>query len=158
MKISPRLLLAVSLASALLALFSGCSYSSRWRTTALHDKHIHSGRSAVVVLTYAEIKPGQRRAFFDKVLSVLDALPDQSGLLGFGYRFEILGNEAWTVSAWDSHGARDRFTASKAHAQAVRGAREVAGEMRFATVELPTSELPLSWSRVITLLKNTPPY
>lgn len=157
----PPLSLLFSAAALLItaaALLGGCAYTAPYRHAAqakvspLPPDHL-----AVVILTATEIRPGQRGAFFQDTRRVLASLADQEGLLGHSFRFEILGNEAWTLTAWRDEAARDAFVRSPAHLAAMRRSRETAQNLRFATLRLPVSELPPPWSDVLPLMAETPP-
>jgi heme-degrading monooxygenase HmoA len=153
----PRLILAAALFS-LTALLSGCAYTAPYRRASLAKSGaLPPDHLAVVTLTATEIKPGQRGPFFQDTRRVLDALPDQEGLLGHAFRFELFGDEAWTITAWRDEAARDAFVRSPEHLAAMRRSRQTAQNLRFVTLRLPISELPPRWRDVLPLLAATPP-
>jgi hypothetical protein len=148
-----RRLILLVLAMPPVSLLASCSYTAPFRLV----EPVPAGlKTAVVTLGAVESRAGQRRAFFDDTKRVLADLPNQSGLLGYSFRFELLGRKAWTMTAWKDAASRDRFAASPVHQSAVRNSRVTAQNMRFVSVEVPVSELPMSWSAALRLLETAP--
>lgn len=99
-------------------------------------------------------EPGRRGDFFRDTVAVLDVLPYQEGLLGYAFRFELFGNKAWTVTAWQDQASQDAFVRTPAHRAAVQRSSETAQNIRFVTVERPLSSLPLKWKEIFDLIEN----
>lgn len=139
----------------LLAFVPSCAYTAPYR-------HVETAsdptKTAVVTLSEVESRPGQRSAFFADTKRVLADLPNQSGLLGYSYRFQIIGRRAWTMTAWKDEDSRDRFAASPIHRAAVKNSRFTAQNMRFVSVEVPVSKLPMQWTEALRLLETEPAY
>jgi hypothetical protein len=138
----------------LLSLLNCCSYTAPFRRVEAPVK----GSTVLVTLSAVEHKPGQRGAFFSDTKNVLADLPNQSGLIGYSFRFQILGKKAWTMTAWKNEESRDRFAASPTHLKAVRNSRVTARNMRFVTVSVPEASLPMKWSEALRHLENAPGY
>lgn len=139
----------------LFATASSCAYTAPYRRVeAIPDQT----KTAVVTLSAVESRPGQRRTFFADTKRVLADLPKQSGLLGYSYRFQIIGRRAWTMTAWKDEASRDRFAASPIHRAAVKNSRFTAQNMRFVSVEVPVSKLPMQWSEALRLLETAAAY
>jgi hypothetical protein len=136
----------------LLSLFSSCSYSAPFRRL----EAVPPDALVVVTLTEATHKAGQKGAFFSDTQAVLATLPQQAGLIGYSYRFEIVGKRAWTMTAWKDLAARDRFASSPTHMAAVRNSRNTCDATRFVTLELPARSVPLRWGEVVKLLSAAP--
>jgi hypothetical protein len=71
----------------LLSLLNSCSYTAPFRRVETPVK----GSIVLVTLTAVEHKPGQRAEFFTDTKNVLADLPNQTGLIGYSFRFQILG-------------------------------------------------------------------
>ena len=139
------------LAVFLLSPITSCTYTSPYRRMGTADT-----KSAIVTLSAVEHKPGQRRAFFDDTRKVIADLPNQSGLLGYSFRFQLIGKKAWTMTAWKDEASRDSFAASPVHRGAVKNSRVTARNMRFISVEVPVNELPMKWPEALRLLDTAP--
>lgn len=111
-------------------------------------------RMVVVSLTHAVVDPDRRRAFDAYTQKLAASMESQPGLVGFSLRKELFGNEAWTMSAWESEEALIAFSASPAHREAVDASREALVRARFCRLTVQARELPLSWSRVLEILDS----
>jgi hypothetical protein len=143
------------LTMALLSFLPSCAYTAPFRRVEALPEGL---QMAVVTLSAVESRSGQRKAFFDDTRRVLADLPNQSGLLGYSFRFQIIGRKAWTMTVWKDVASRDRFAASPIHRAAVKNSRSTAQNMRFITVEVPVSELPMKWRDALRLLDTAPAY
>ena len=140
---------------SLLSLISACTYTAPFR----HVETIGGlTNTAVVTLSAVEWKAGQRSAFFADTKRVLADLPNHAGLLGYSFRFQLLGPKAWTMTVWRDKVARDHFATSPIHAAAVRNSRLTARNMRFMSVEVAVKSLPMKWSEALRLLEGAPAY
>lgn len=112
--------------------------------------------SALVALslTHARIHPDQRGAFERATLALFRQLSVADGLLMYSIRRELLGDQAWTMTAWTTDAHRARFLASEMHANALLSARESIRSMRSLRHAVPVSDLPLRWGKVLRLLAN----
>jgi heme-degrading monooxygenase HmoA len=105
-----------------------------------------------------ESRKGQRKPFFADTQKVIADMPNQPGLVGYSFRFQIFGRRAWTMTAWRDEAARNRFAKSPSHLAAVRNSSITAQNMRFVSVTVPASTLPMRWDEALRLLENAPPY
>jgi heme-degrading monooxygenase HmoA len=151
-------ILGITFMLTMMPLLNGCAYTAPYRTTALAGSgELPPGHPALVALTATEHQPGQRRAFFRDTRRVLDELPEQEGLLGYSFRFEVFGNQAWTLTAWRDEAAMTAFVRSPAHRIAVQQSGDTAQNIRFVRLERPLESLPLPWKDLLPLLENTEP-
>ncbi len=139
-------------------LFTGCSYTAPWRKTALGHELAASNEKAIVVVTYAKRHKSQRGPFFDNVKQVLADLPNQEGLLGHTFRFQLLGDEAWTITAWRDAAAVRKFSRSSLHAAAVKDSATLAADMKFYTTEREARNLPMPWKEAVTEVSQVTNY
>jgi hypothetical protein len=80
---------------ALLSLFTSCSYTAPYRRMEVSKSgRIPAGQRVIVTLTEVRHQPGKRKAFFGDTIKVLDDLPSHEGLLGYSFRFQLLGDKA----------------------------------------------------------------
>jgi hypothetical protein len=138
----------------LLSFLSSCSYSAPFRRV----ESVSQNANVIVTLIAVEYQKGQRKPFFADTKRVLADLPNQAGLVGYSFRFQLLGNKAWTMTAWKDEASRDQFSKSPIHLAAVRNSRKTAQNMRFITVTVPASSLPMSWDKALALLETATPY
>ena len=133
---------------------SHCSYTAPFRRV----ESISQDASVILTLSAVEHQKGQRKPFFTDTKRVLADLPNHAGLLGYSYRFQLFGNKAWTMTAWKDEASRDQFSQSPVHLSAVRNSPTTAQNMRFMSVTVSASSLPMSWDEAIRLLNTAPAY
>jgi hypothetical protein len=138
----------------LLSFLSSCSYTAPFRRV----ESVSPSANVIVTLSVVEHQKGQRKPFFTDTKRVLADLPNQVGLVGYSFRFQLVGNKAWTMTAWKDEASRDQFSKSPIHLAAVRNSRKTAQNMRFISVTLPASSLPMSWDEATRLLDKAPDY
>lgn len=134
-----------------------CSVARPFRATELLEQ-TPKDRQVLVVLTYAELDPKTREPFDDYV-RLLDQELDQKstpGLLGYALRKEVLGDRAWTMTAWQDEASMQRFLRGDTHVDAVADASEAVTCMKFQKLSLPAQEVPLSWDRAEALFAAIP--
>ena len=132
---------------------TGCAFSVPFKKTTLaREGGLAPDRPVLLALSATEHRPGMRGEFFKDTRAVLATMADQPGLLGHAVRFEIFGNKAWTMTAWKDEASLTAFVRSPAHREAVRRSGETAQNIRFASVEVPLAELPMSWVEARRLL------
>ena len=143
--------------SNLADILHNCAYTARYRPTALATNgSLPSDHLAIVTISATEHRQGQRRAFFEDTRKVLADLPSQPGLLGHAFRFELIGNKAWTITAWRDMASQDAFVRSPAHRTAVRRSAQTSQNTRFVTLSRPLSSLPPRWPEILALLSTAP--
>ncbi|MGV6809365.1 MAG: DUF3291 domain-containing protein [bacterium] len=120
------------------------------------NKHDIQASSKVVIvgITYARIHHDKslRRLFFDHVKRVNASLTKQQGFIGSGLRFQPWGNEAWTVSVWESTHDMQQFVYSEPHLSAMKEASKTMVVAKTTHIELDTKDLPLKWREVLNQL------
>jgi hypothetical protein len=146
--------LSITILMGLITFLSSCSYTAPFRRV----ESVPAGAKVIVTLSAVEHKKGQRKPFFADTQRVIADLPNQSGLVGYSFRFQIFGNKAWTMTAWKDEASRDRFAQSPIHLAAVRNSPTTAQNMRFVSVTVPASSLPMRWDEALRLLEDAPPY
>lgn len=145
---------SIAITMGLFLFLSGCSYTAPFRRV----EAVSPGATVIVTLSAVEHRKGQRKPFFADTKRVLADLPNQAGLVGYSFRFQFLGNKAWTMTAWKDEASRDQFGRSPVHLAAVRRSRTTAQNMRFISVSVPAGSLPLSWDEALRLLDKVPAY
>jgi hypothetical protein len=147
-------LIGILLLMGLISFLSGCSYTAPFRRV----EQVATEANVIVTLSAVEHRKGQRKAFFTDTKRVLADLPRQPGLVGYSFRFQLLGNKAWTMTAWKDEASRDLFSKSTIHRTAVRNSAQTAQNMRFISVTVPASSLPMSWDEALRHLEKAPAY
>jgi heme-degrading monooxygenase HmoA len=148
------LILTLAAGMSLLSLFSSCSYTAPFRRV----EAVGDDAEVLVTLSQVESKPGQRGAFFEDTKRVLAILPRQSGLVGYSFRFQLIGRRAWTMTAWKDEASQREFVRSPEHRDAVKNSGTTSQNMRFTSITMPASKLPLKWSDALKLLEQAPAY
>lgn len=116
-----------------------------------------SNRTVILAITHAELIGIHRGAFDRGADQVLAMLPAQPGLVGYSVRSRLLGHEVWTATLWMDEAAMDAFVRSPEHLAAVRQGSVALKSVQYHRVEIPVSELPLTWTRVLQELAKAPP-
>lgn len=106
----------------------------------------------VVSLTHAHIYTDKRRAFESATLALFRQMGGAEGLLMYSIRRELLGDQAWTMTAWRTDESRDRFIASEMHSRALLSARDSISSMRSRRIVLTVHDLPLRWTTALRFL------
>lgn len=148
-----RLLGALTLATAALAALTGCTIATPYRAGSESAPPSPDARR-VVVITHAVLDRQARAEFDRQTRRVAESLRGQPGLIGYSLRRELLGDEVWTMTEWRDEAARARFVASPIHREAMAGGASALRSVRFARIELPAAQLPLTWSRALELLEQ----
>lgn len=155
-------MLAIGLCS--LAVLTGCSslaVSAPFAWPGLdagqHRLKFSQQERVLVAVTHAELGLGHRLAFFSASRGVLDGLDGQRGLVGYSVRSRIFAQEVWTVTIWSDEASLQAFVRSPAHMQAMRAGQPALRTMQYHRFELPVSELPLGWDRVLKELAHAAP-
>lgn len=113
-----------------------------------------SGPTRVVALTYAVLDADKRAPFDRASAEVIRSLAGQPGIVGYKLRREILGDAVWTMTVWESEAARAAFVGSPVHRAAIQTGSAAVRQGRFAHVEVPAAEAPLSWKRALAVLES----
>ncbi len=134
------------------AFLTGCAISTPQRLAPTEPGDSPDMR-VYVSITQARVRP-EHRAEFGELTRRVAALLEQGppGLVSHSIRRELLGSQAWTLTAWRSPEARDLFAALPAHVEAMAAGRRLFSELRVKRLELRRDELPLSWARALALL------
>lgn len=114
-----------------------------------------AGRDTVVLaITHAQLISTERAAFDRGADRVVEMLPAQPGIVGYSVRSRLLGHEVWTATVWRDDASIDAFVRSPEHLTAVRQGSSAIANVEYHRVQIPFSELPLDWSRVLAELER----
>ncbi len=113
-----------------------------------------TNENLVVSVTMTQYKSDwtSRKLFWRHVERVEKSLSERQGLVGYSMRRQILGNRAWTMTIWKDESSLLAFVRSPAHLEAMQQALPTLENASFARVELPASDIPLSWEKAEQLL------
>lgn len=126
-------------------------------STPLRDKRLEGRKSLVVVaVTNAILKPGREKGLFFKYSKeILEKLPNHKGYLGGSIRREVFGNEAWTLTVWESEAALQNFVMSGEHLNAMYMAEKALLKMRQIHFVEGVSE-KIDWSLALKKIDPIP--
>ena len=148
----PALLLA-------LPLLGGCAVSTGFKGPG-YDRSAGvtaPGEGPVVVaLTRATLHPGGtgRSRFRAGTADILDALPDQPGVVGWSVRRTLEGSTAWTMTVWQDEASLKAFLRSPAHRSAVTASLDAVSTAVFARIPVERNRIPLSWEEALAILER----
>jgi hypothetical protein len=107
-----------------------------------------------VSITHATLYPDKRDVFDQQTMVVYREMDKQSGLVAYGIRRELFGNQVWTVSVWRDHESRMKFFMSDVHQRAIYMSQDAIETVRYKRIDVQRRELPLTWDRVEQILKQ----
>jgi heme-degrading monooxygenase HmoA len=139
----------------LAALLGGCSIATPWRAGSGGEPGGAEGaETAVIVVTEARLggSLADRDAFWQGVRAVERDLPKRPGLIGYALRRELLGDRAWTMSAWESEGHLAGFVYASVHRRAMADGDPALVAMRSARLDRPREQGPPSWAEALDAL------
>lgn len=140
------------LLAGLAAVLGGCQVATPWRQTA---EPTPATSELIVVVTAAALDGADREAsarFWDGVWRVERSLGRQPGLVGYSLRRELLGDRAWTLTAWESEQALTLFMLSAEHGEAMRTGRGALRQVRTLRYTLPRDAAPPRWDDALARL------
>lgn len=108
--------------------------------------------NAKLVVTHAFIQEGKSGPFYSRSEEVVESLKNQPGLLAYSVRRQLFGNEAWTLTLWDSENSKSAFIRSSAHQLAMAEASSVLSCARFLRVDWSGEVKNLDWDNVLDRL------
>ena len=138
---------------------SGCKLGTPFRGPAFEKSSSAaavSDQTVVVGLTHIVVGKDRNKAkaFWQQVMKVNAAMEVQPGYLGGAIRRQLLGKQGWTMSVWQDQASLDAFVDSALHQEAMRIGMPGLARSRFARVQIPLSEMPLSWARAEEILRK----
>lgn len=113
-------------------------------------------KTMLVAVTNAVLNPGRDRALFYRYSNeILEKLPQAPGNLGGSIRREILGEEAWTLTLWESEEALKKFVLSRDHLDSMYLAESAIKEMRQTTFAVRPDEA-VTWELALSRIQAVP--
>ena len=106
-------------------------------------------QNAKLVVTHAFIQDGKSGPFYSRSEEVVKSLKGQPGLLAYSVRRQLFGNQAWTLTVWDSERSKSAFIRSSAHQSAMAEASIVLSCARFLRVDWSGEIKNLDWDEVL---------
>lgn len=106
----------------------------------------------VLVLTSISVDAKNPGEFDRQTRNVIDSMASQRGLLGYSARRELFGNEAWTMSVWESDGERANFVRSAVHQDTIAKSASSIVNVQLKRLTLTRKEIPANWASAIELL------
>ena len=85
-------------------------------------------------------------AFLRATMAIRSQLSASVGLIGYTLDAHLWHKTFWTLSAWDSRAALDRFSSSSPHRALVEGIRPHMLPTTFVFWTVRGTEIPVSWS------------
>lgn len=146
----------------MIALMFACAISRPFEGPGFSDGALTSDHAGpfLVAGTYARPYGDQTDAFDDHVAAIqesLDAMDEESGLIGYSLRGEIGGRDRWTLTVWTSEEAMMDFVVSDVHLAAMSAADVLLEDASFAHWEEPdATALPPEWDLVLDQLDAAP--
>ena len=109
-------------------------------------------KNGKLVVTHAFIQEGKSGPFYSRSEEVVKSLQGQPGLLAYSVRRQLFGNQAWTLTLWESENSKSAFIRSSAHQLAMAEASSVLSCARFLRVDWSGEVKNLDWDDVLDRL------
>lgn len=87
-------------------------------------------------------------AFLRWTLRIRGQLAQAPGLVGYSLDAHLLRKRFWTVSAWTSRAAIEKFVSREPHATAMAAIRPHMDDSAFVFWTATSDDLPISWADV----------
>ncbi len=84
-------------------------------------------------------------AFLRATLGIRKQLASADGLMGYTLDAQLWQKTFWTLSAWESQEALDRFSGAQPHSASVQNIRPHMQKSTFACWTVPGTDLPVAW-------------
>ncbi len=112
--------------------------------------------AAIVVM--ASVLPLRRHRsiphFLAATMAIRRQLRNSDGLLGYALDADLVHGVFWTVSAWQTQEALDRFAESDPHRRLIMSIRPLMPPTTFTFWRQPGRETPVKWDSARTKLSN----
>ena len=111
---------------------------------------------ALIAITEATLSEdsAERKVFWKNVERVEASLDGHPGFLGMSKRIEVLGDKAWTMTAWEDQESLRAFVSSQVHRRAINESSDGLSDSRFVRFEVPRSAVPVSWDKALAKLDS----
>ena len=147
----------VAIAPVLLGV-GGCRVGYPFRgpgyDAARGEVHPGAGRQVLVVVTRGDIESGSGKEFANELRAVMDSMNEQSGLVGYSVRKELIGSRVWTKSVWVDPGSMERFVQSSAHRKAMASGAVRKESFIAAAALVDASLIPPDWAEAERMLED----
>ena len=129
---------------------SGPGYDSEKGVTVIGNDKLTIGLTYVYIGDDRELN----KSFWTnvkKVTSYLETSP--TGFIAYSIRKEIVGNQAWTMTVWESEESLNAFVRSDVHQKAITESRDALQKVGFVRFEIDKEEIPISWNKAETIME-----
>jgi len=116
---------------------------------------VDPGRQYVTMASRLPLK--RRRSipgFLRDTLAIRRQLARADGLVGYALDAEVARKTFWTFSVWQDRASLDAFAAADPHQAIIRRLRPLMGQTRFEFLQVPGSDLPLTWDQMKAPVRN----
>jgi hypothetical protein len=116
-----------------------------------------SAESADVVVMASRLPLRRHRSiprFLTATMAIRRQLRNSDGLLSYALDADLVRGVFWTVSAWQTQSALDRFAGSDPHRRLILSIRPLMAPTTFAFWRHPGREIPINWDLVRTKLAD----
>ena len=142
-----RPLLVVTLV-AFVSVAGGCAFSRGFAGPGWVDgKIVTDQQNLVVAMTNAKLHRGKRQLFDDRTRALIKKMDEYPGYVGGTFRFQVLGDEVWTMTIWNDRASLQKFVDDRRHVEAMYVGSSGVRLMRTLVQDVPVKELPWSWDR-----------
>src|SRR5215469_2944119 len=86
--------------------------------------------------------------FLRDTLAIRGQLARADGLVGYALDAQLGRKTFWTFSVWQDQASLDAFAAADPHLAIIRRLRPLMGQTRFEFLQVPGSDLPLTWEQM----------
>lgn len=138
-----------------LFLLSGCVISTPFNGPGYESGQVQTEQPQVVVaLTQATLGEDERAndLFWEYVGKVESSLPEQAGFIGYSKRKSLFGEDAWTMTVWETEQDLKMFVYSGVHMEAMQTAAYGLANVKTTNFVVNTKDIPLEWDIALSKL------
>jgi heme-degrading monooxygenase HmoA len=128
---------------------ASCAISTPYRV----KKESPPDAQVVVSFTRVALDQKKRSVFDSYVKEIASTLDQQTGLLGYSLRREVFGNQAWTVTVWESDEALMRFVNSQLHTEAMEKSEPSVVGTDFVRKRMKSGDIPVPWTEIVEMFQ-----
>lgn len=139
--------------ASLFSLLTACAVPFPFmQSSVLKDYSKNENVIVSITEAYLNADSNKNKIFRQNTIAVVSNLKNEEGYLGHAVRIGLLGDRAWTMTVWKDEASLKKFIYGKTHKMAMSQGTVALKSARFATVMLKRQEIPISWSKALTIL------
>ena len=131
--------------------FKGPKYDEETETMKADPNKI-----VILALTNAKLNDNGDDEFMERSQEIHDLIEENEGYMGGSVRFEIFGDQVWTMTVWEDEKSLEKFVDGRRHLDAMYMTNRAMDEFRTMHIQVFARDLPYNWSKAERVLEEKP--